>query len=174
MNFVYVASSLDGFIARPDGGLDWLENLGDPDDDYGFEDFMSKIDALVMGRNTFETVLSFRQWPYNKPVFVLSNTLHKLPEKLQKKVQIMSGDPKRIVRDLNLKGFINLYIDGGITIQSFLRNDLIDEMIITTVPTILGEGLPLFNELKGDLKFKCRKVEVLSPYLVKHYYERDK
>ncbi|ADZ09621.1 bifunctional deaminase-reductase domain protein [Methanobacterium lacus] len=174
MNYVYIAISLDGFIARPDGGLDWLENLDDPEDDYGFSDFIDKIDALVMGRKTFESVLKFDEWPFTKPVFVLSTTIQTVPNKLRGKVEVLNGHPKKIVEELNSKEFNNLYIDGGQTIQRFLKEDLIHEMIITTASVILGEGIPLFNGISGDIKFKCERVEVLNPYLVKHYYERDK
>ena len=174
MNYVYIATSLDGFIARSDGSLDWLDELTDPEDDYGFEEFMKGIDALVMGRKTFETVKNFETWPYTKPVFVLSSRIQELPEKLNGKVEFMKGDPMDIVSKLNSKGFENLYIDGGETIQRFLKEGLIDEMIITTAPLILGEGIPLFNKLEGDIKFKCKDVEILNPYLVKHYYDKDK
>lgn len=173
MNHVYIATSLDGFIARTDGSLDWLEELDDPDNDYGFEEFISKIDALVMGRNTFETVLKFQEWPYNIPVFVLSTTLEELPEKFRGKVEVLRGDPRDIVIQLNQRGFENLYIDGGQTIQRFLMEDLINEIIITTASVILGEGIPLFQGLSKDIKFECMKVEVLNPYLVKHYYVRE-
>lgn len=172
MNHVYIATSLDGFIARSDGSLDWLEKLDDPGGDHGFENFMNKIDALVMGRKTFETVLSFHDWPFKKPVFVLSTTLEELPEKLRGKIEILKGDPKDIVADLNARGFENLYIDGGQTIQRFLSDDLIDEMIITTASVILGDGVPLFNQLDGDIIFKCTKVELINPHLVKHYYAK--
>jgi len=173
MNHVYIATSLDGFIARTDGSLDWLEELDDLDNDYGFEEFISKIDALVMGRNTFETVLKFQEWPYNIPVFVLSTTLEELPEKFRGKVEVLRGDPRDIVIQLNQRGFENLYIDGGQTIQRFLMEDLINEIIITTASVILGEGIPLFQGLSKDIKFECMKVEVLNPYLVKHYYVRE-
>jgi dihydrofolate reductase len=174
MNYIYIATSLDGFIARPDGGLDWLLNLDDPEDDYGFAEFIDKIDAIVMGRKTFETMLNFDEWPYTKPMFVLSTTIQNIPSRLHGKVEVLrGGDPRVIVEELNSRGFENLYIDGGQTIQRFLRDDLIHEMIITTASVIIGEGIPLFNGLSGDIKFKCKKVEVLNPYLVKHYYERD-
>jgi dihydrofolate reductase len=173
MNYIYIATSLDGLIARPDGSLDWLLNLDDPEEDYGFAEFIDKIDAIVMGRKTFETVLNFDEWPYTKPMFVLSTTIQNIPSRLHGKVEVLSGDPRIIVEELNSRGFENLYIDGGQTIQRFLRDDLIHEMIITTASVIIGEGIPLFNGLSGDIKFKCKKVEVLNPYLVKHYYERD-
>ena len=172
---VYIATSLDGFIARPDGDIEWLVNIPNPDNsDFGYGEFIEGIDAILMGRNTYETALSFEAWPYNRPVFVLSNILESIPPELEGKAEIINGDLKDILKRLEAKGIKNLYVDGGRTIQSFLREDLIDEMIITTVPILLGEGIPLFGHLDDDLKFKCEKVEFISEYLVKHYYRRDR
>jgi len=174
MNIVYIASSLDGFIARPDGDIDWLLNIPNEQmSDYGYEDFIKRIDCLVMGRKTFESVLLFDSWPYTKPVFVLSSTLKDLPVELNGKAEIIKGNPKEVVDILSAHGYHDLYIDGGQKIQSFLKEDLIDEMIITTVPIILGEGIPLFGNIKKLLRFKCKKVELLSPYIIKHYYIRE-
>ena len=137
-NYVYIATSLDGFIATPDGGLDWLFDIPNPDQsDYGYSEFMGGIDAIVMGRNTFEKVLTFSDWPYNKPVFVLSNSLTAVPEPIVAQTEIVKGDIKCLVNQLHQRGYQNLYVDGGKTIQSFLKADLIDEMIITRVPILL-------------------------------------
>lgn len=134
---------------------------------------MKEIDAVIMGRNTFEVVKSFEgEWVYNKPVYVLSNTLKDLPEYYKDKVKVVSGDIVDIVYDLNKEGLVNLYIDGGVTIQSFLKKDMIDEMIITTIPTLLGGGLPLFGELNKPLKFKHYKTEILLDSIIKNYYRR--
>lgn len=119
-------------------------------------------------------VLGFKSWPYTKPVFVLSNSLDKIPEQLKGQVDIVNGELKDILNRLKSQKINNLYIDGGKTIQSFLKEDLIDEMIITTVPILLGEGIPLFGDIKINLKFKCEKVEYISHYVVKQYYKRDK
>lgn len=125
-NYVYIASSLDGFIAARDGGIDWLHEIPNPDrSDYGYAEFMGNIDAIVMGRNTFEQVLTFDSWPFDKPVFVLSNSLSELPESMTGKAQIVSGDITKLVNQLNKQGYANLYIDGGRTIQGFLKRDLI-------------------------------------------------
>ena len=170
MNIIYIASSLDGFIARPDGDIDWLLNIPNEQmSDYGYEDFIKRIDCLVMGRKTFDSVLLFDSWPYSKPVFVLSSTLTDLPEELNGKAEIINGNPEEVVDILGSRGYHDLYIDGGQTIQSFLKEDLIDEMIITTVPIILGEGISLCGNIKKLLRFKCEKVELLSPYIIKHY-----
>lgn len=171
-NMAYIATSLDGYIARTNGDISWLDEIPNPENsDFGYSEFISNIDAIIMGRNTFEKVLEFDDWPYEQLVFVLSNTLKKVPEYLIDRVEIVSGDLKTILEDLEKRELKNLYVDGGKTIQSFLKEDLIDEMIITTVPILLGDGIPLFGHLRRDLKFKCVKVELLGD-LVKHYYER--
>ncbi len=174
-NYVYIATSLDGFIATSDGGLDWLEESPNPEQtDYGYAEFMNSIDAIVMGRNTFEKVFTFGEWPYEKPVFILSNRLTELPKHLLHKAEIMSGDIKRLVNQLNQRGYQNLYIDGGRVIQSFLQEDLIDEMIITRIPILLGKGFPLFGKLDRHLKFRHKKTEIYNDTQVKSYYIRDK
>lgn len=143
-NIVYIATSLDGYIAGPNNEMDWLHQVPNPDgSDFGFANFMANVDALVMGRNTFEMVLSFGvEWPYNKPVFVLSNTLKSVPEGYQDKVFLVQGALPTVVEQLHQQGYQRLYIDGGKTVQSFLAEDLIDEMIITTIPVLLGAGIP--------------------------------
>ncbi len=170
-NYVYIATSLDGYIATEDGGIQWLSEIPNPNNtDYGFNDFMNGVDGVVMGRNTFEKVLSLGQWPYTKKVFVLSNKLKEVPEELSNKVEIISGNVKTIADDLNKRGFINLYIDGGKVIQSFLREGLIHEMVITRIPILLGSGIPLFGRLDKPIRFSEVRTEVLDDLLVKNYY----
>ena len=126
-NSVFIAASVDGFIARKDGSLDWLTKIENPEKtDYGFQAFMDRMDAVVMGRKTFESIENFEPWPYSKPVFVLSGTLNPA-EKNKPGVRIMNKSPKELVSDLNRQGLNNLYIDGGKTIQGFLTENLIDE-----------------------------------------------
>ena len=174
-NYVYIATSLDGFIATSDGGLDWLNEVPNPDKtDYGFADFMDSVDALVMGRNTFEKVLTFGEWFYTKPVFVLSNSLTEIPENLIGKVEIVKGDVQDLVKNLNSQGYKNLYIDGGKLIQGFLKEDLIDELIINKIPILLGKGIPLFGDIDQKLKFKHTKTEVFNDSLVMSRYLRDR
>ncbi|MBE9060760.1 dihydrofolate reductase family protein [cf. Phormidesmis sp. LEGE 11477] len=174
-NRVYIATSLDGYIATPGGGLDWLYAVPNPNnDDYGYADFIEGIDAIVMGRNTFEKVMTFDTWPYNKPVFVLSNSLAQLPEAVKNKAEKVSGDLRKLVQQLGTRGYSNLYIDGGSVIRSFLAEDLIDEMTITTVPVLLGSGIPLFTQLSEALTFEHQKTEVLSSALVKTHYIRTR
>lgn len=174
-NFVYIATSIDGFIATEDGGVEWLENVPNHDgSDLGFADFTARIDALVMGRKTYEKVLDFGQWPYEKPVFVLSNSLKSVPENLEGKADIVSGEIVSVIETLRSRGFQNLYIDGGKVIQSFLSQDLIDELIITRLPVLLGKGIPLFAELDEPLHFTHLSTKVLCDSLVQSRYIRER
>ncbi|MDP8239438.1 MAG: dihydrofolate reductase family protein [Candidatus Hatepunaea meridiana] len=173
-NIVYIATSLDGYIADRNGKLDWLKIVPNPEgSDFGFADFMNKIDALVMGRNTFETVCRFGgDWPYNKPVFVLSTTLKSIPDGFVDKVEIISGSLQTVLTTLHERGFYNLYIDGGKTVQSFLAEDLIDELIITRLPILLGGGTPLFGNLSDHLEFEHLNTEIFNKMLVQDHYKR--
>jgi len=171
---VFIACSIDGFIARKDGNLDWLESVPqDSNSDFGYSTFMSQIDAIIMGRKTFEKVLSFKSWPYTKPVFVLSKSLKSLDPELESKASLLNkARLPEILRDLKLKGLSSFYIDGGKTIQSFLSEDLIDEMIITTVALLLGDGIPLFGFLKKGLDFSVIKTECLNSHMIQSTYKR--
>jgi len=172
-NHVYIACSLDGFIAKPNGSIDWLTTIpNEKDDDWGYSRFIKKIDAIIIGRKTFETALLFGEWPYNRPVFVLSNNIKQIPDFIRSKAELINGDLHKIIYLLHIKKFNNIYIDGGQTIQSFLKADLIDEMIITTIPIILGNGIPLFGSIDKELEFKLVNSEVLNNYMVKSYYKR--
>jgi dihydrofolate reductase len=147
---VFIGTSVDGFIARPNGDLDFLpEGGGEP---HGYVEFMAEIDALVIGRKTFGTVLAFPEWPYgDKRVVVLSGTPVDFSAVRGGKVEQMSGPPAEIVSKLAATGAHNLYIDGGITVQRFLRAGLIQRLIITRVPVLIGEGIPLFGSLPRDV-----------------------
>jgi len=173
--FVYIATSLDGYIATTDGGIDWLLDIPNPENsDYGFSEFMNGIDAVVMGRNSYQKVLTFGSWPYEKPVIVLSNTLKAITDELADKIEIIKGDIPALLKQITIRNFKNLYIDGGKVIQSFIENDLIDEMIITKIPILLGSGIPLFGRLDQHLKFTHQKTEVFNKSLVKSYYVRNR
>ena len=175
-NIVYIATSRDGFIATKDGDIDWLLEIPNPDNsDYGFAEFIDSIDALVMGRNTYEKVLSFGiEWPYSKKVFVLSNTLKSVDSTVEGKVEIVKGELKEVVKNLNEAGYEKLYIDGGKTIQSFLREDMIDEMIISKIPKTLGEGISLFENNNHETKFKLDTSKNYSNGIVKDHYIKIK
>lgn len=172
-NIVYIASSLDGFVAKEDGSIDWLADIpNEKQSDYGFSQFLLGIDAIVMGRNTFETALGFSSWPYSKPVFVLSRTMKSVPAAVRTKAEIVSGPIKDVIAVLEKRNMRNIYVDGGKTIQSFLKEDLVDEMIVTTVSKVLGGGIPLFGSIGRELQYKVQETEILNDYLVKTKYVR--
>ena len=146
---VFIATSLDGFIARANGDLDWLPAGGG--EEHGYEAFIATVDALVIGRKTFETVLTFDAWPYGeRPVYVLSTrALADAP--VGATVERLAGPPADIVAQLTARGVRHAYVDGGITIQRFLQAGLIQRLIITRVPVLLGSGIPLFGVTERDI-----------------------
>ncbi len=173
-NFVYIGVSLDGYIADRDGGLDWLDRVPVPEgEDLGWAGFYGRIDALLMGRVTFETVCGFDvDWPYDKPVFVLSGTMTTVPDAYRQRAEVVGGPLPEIVAALRGRGFGNLYIDGGATIRSFLRADLIDELILTRIPVLLGGGVPLFGELARPMALEHVDTRVHAGAIVQSHYRR--
>lgn len=155
---VFIATSLDGFIARPDGNIDWLNqaNTVVPDgEDCGYASFMTTVDVIVMGRNTFEQVLTFGEWPYgDRKAVVLSQQGVVVPVSLRETVSVSAEAPELLVEMLSSEGAQHLYVDGGQTIQSFLNAGLISELTITVIPILLGAGKPLFGALKSDIVLK--------------------
>jgi dihydrofolate reductase len=150
---VFIGTSLDGFIARPNGDLDFLPpGGGEP---HGYNEFIASVDAIVIGRKTFETVLAMSPWPYgNKRVVVLSSEPLDLSVVVGGPVEQMSGPPAEIVSRLAASGAHHLYIDGGTTIQRFLCAGLIQRLIITRVPVLIGDGIALFGPLTGDIRLR--------------------
>jgi len=149
---VFIGTSLDGFIARLNGAFDFLPpGGGEP---HGYDEFMATVDALVMGRKSFESILAFDKWPYGeKPVFVLSTKpLGTAP--VGALVERMSGAPAEIVSQLTARGIRHIYVDGGITIQRFLNAGLIQRLVITRVPVLIGSGIPLFGAVPSDILLK--------------------
>ncbi|MBP0903256.1 dihydrofolate reductase family protein [Mariniflexile gromovii] len=175
-NSVFIATSIDGYIADKNGGIDWLHSIPNPNnDDMGYVEFTNRIDALVMGRTTFETVLGFDiDWPYSIPVFVLSNQLKEIPETHKGKAFLVKGTMTEILEQIHKKGFEKLYIDGGTTIMSFLKEDLIDEMILTTIPVLLGGGSSLFTELPKKLNFELIGTKTYLNQITQHHYKRKR
>lgn len=175
-NRVFIATSLDGFIADSEGKIDFLDTFPEINQiDSGYFSFTADIDAMVMGRVTFDTVCGFGiDWPYQKPVFVLSNSLTELPEKYQGKVELVNGPLSQVLANLHQRGFYKLYIDGGKTIQSFLQEDLIDEMIITVIPVLLGSGFSLFGPVKDSLIFECKETKLFLDKIVQNRFVRQK
>jgi dihydrofolate reductase len=152
----FIATSLDGFIARPDGSIDWLDDvqgLIPEGEDCGYLEFMASIDGMVMGRHSFERVLAFDEWPYGQlPVYVMSHAPVSVPVALATSVHSWQGTPEALVARLGNEGFRHLYVDGGRTIHEFLRAGLLDRITITVVPVLLGSGRPLFGPLPHDVE----------------------
>jgi dihydrofolate reductase len=166
---VFVGTSLDGFIARADGALDFLPpGGGEP---HGYTEFMASVDALVIGRKTYETVLAFDVWPYGeKPTFALS-TRPLLPAPSGAVVEHLSGAPAEIVSQLSTRGIRHIYVDGGVTIQGFLRAGLIQRLVVTRVPVLIGSGIPLFGPMARDIVLKHIATRQYASGLVQSEYE---
>jgi dihydrofolate reductase len=167
---VFIGTSVDGFIARPNGDLDFLpEGGGEP---HGYNEFMASVDALVIGRNTYETVLAFPEWPYaGKRVVVLSSRPLDFSAVRGGVVEQMAGPPPEIVAKLATRGIQHIYVDGGITIQRFLRAGLVHRLTITRVPVLIGEGIPLFGSLPHDVRLRHVATQHYPSGLVKSEYE---
>lgn len=150
---VFIAASLDGYIARPDGGLDWLMKQDVDGEDHGYKAFMDSVDGLIMGRATFETVLTFDEWSYDKEVIVMSRSLgpENIPGTLKSKVRLSSQAPAEVMKSLDKEGWRRAYVDGGELVQSFLRDGLIADIILTRIPILLGSGRALFGEIRQDI-----------------------
>ncbi|WED43251.1 dihydrofolate reductase family protein [Legionella cardiaca] len=172
---VFIATSLDGFIARDDGSIDWLtkaNNLAPSGEDGGYKSFISTVDGLVMGRYSFEKVLSFETWPYGDlPVMVMTNHPIEIPVHLKKCVSTSSETPTELVNRLTNEGYKHLYIDGGITIQNFIASGLINELTITIVPVLLGSGRPLFGALARDIELNQMTTYTLGGGFVQVKYK---
>ncbi|MFZ0891395.1 MAG: dihydrofolate reductase family protein [Thermoplasmata archaeon] len=166
---VFIATSLDGFIARIDGGLDWLPpNGGEP---HGYDEFMASVDAVVIGRKTFETVLTYEVWPYEKKrVVVLSNQLREVKVPPGAMCEVMAGPLMKVVNKLASDGVEHIYVDGGVTIRGFLEANLIQHLTITRVPVLLGGGVPLFGHLAGDIRLEHVKTQAYPSGLVTSEY----
>ena len=166
---VFIGTSVDGFIARRDGNLDFLPpDGGEP---HGYNEFIATVDALVIGRKTFETVLAFPIWPYgDKRVVVLSSQPLDFSAVRGGRVEQMSGTPAEIIAKVEASGTHHVYLDGGITIQRFLRAGLVHRLIITRVPVLIGEGIPLFGSLPHDVRLKHVATQHYPSGLVKSEY----
>jgi dihydrofolate reductase len=167
---VFVGTSVDGFIARLNGDLDWLPADAEP---HGYDEFIASVDAIVIGRKTYETVLSFGEWPYGeRHVVVLSSRPLELsvPRGRGAKVEQMAGEPADVVSQLREKGVDHVYLDGGLTIQGFLRAGLVDRLIITRIPVLIGEGVPLFGRVPSDIRLEHVQTRSFPSGLVQSEY----
>lgn len=170
-NKVFIATSFDGFIADQHGDIGWLTDMSTPSTgDGGFSKFMESVDAVVMGRKTYEKVLSFGiDWPYSKKVFVWTNTLDEIPINLREKVEFIRGGFQDIIRVIQQRQFSSLYIDGGQTIQTFLRERSLHEIIVTQAPILLGRGIPFFAN-SPRVRLRHQSTEVFDNGMVQSHY----
>jgi dihydrofolate reductase len=169
----FVAISLDGYIARRNGNIDWLDNYNDSSEteDYGFKEFYKTVDTLVIGRKTYELVLTFKEWPYpDRKVIVLSNGSPVVPNEVLRNVEVLAGPPSELVKHLAAKGSQHLYIDGGKTIQSFLKAGAIQELTISHIPILIGDGIPLFGKLEQDQKLTHLETRTFPNGIVQSRY----
>lgn len=169
---VFIAVSLDGYIARKDGDINWLLQRDDPTEDHGYTAFIADKDWIVMGRGSYEKVLTFDEWPYDRPVLVLSRQLTDtpVPEALKGRVQFSHRTPREVIDDLAAQNVHRVYIDGGQVIQSFLREGLVADIVITTVPVLLGSGIPLFGSLPHDIDLTLLSSRSFPSGLVQSHY----
>ena len=165
---VFIGTSLDGFIARLNHDLDFLPpGGGEP---HGYDEFIATIDVILIGRNTYEKVLTFDEWPYpGKRVAVLSS--QPLSTRSGISVEHMAGKPAEVAAKLAASGAQHVYVDGGITIQRFLQAGLIQRIVITRVPVLIGSGIPLFGPLQRDMRLRHINTRAYPSGLVTSEYE---
>jgi dihydrofolate reductase len=172
---VYIAASVDGFIARSDGDIGWLTGApAVPDEDFGYNAFFQSVDTVVLGRRTFETVLGFDGWPYDgKRVVVLSRTLRRedLPPHRAEGVMVHPGPLPALVESLRESGVGHVYVDGGRTVHAFLAEGLVDTLIVTRVPILIGSGIPLFGDAGGDIPLRHVETRTFGNGFVQSRYE---
>ena len=170
---VFVGTSVDGFIARRDGRFDFLDEGGN--EPHGYEEFFASVDTIAIGRHTFEIVLAFPDWPYgDKRVVVLSSRPLDLPAVRGAKIEQMRGSPEAIVAKLAETGAQHVYLDGGATIQGFLRAGLVDRLTVSRVPMLIGDGIPLFGALPHDVKLRHVATRHYAGGLVQSEYEVER
>lgn len=173
---VFIATSIDGYIAKKNGDIEWLTTFATPtgeneEKDCGFSAFFSEVNALVMGRNTYDVVSQFDPWPYEgKRVIVLSSSL----KSVCKQAELFNGDILTLMSKLTSEGVKHIYIDGGSTISQFLNKGLIDQLIISIIPVVLGGGIPLFSDINNDKWCRLISSRVYSNGLVQLRYETIK
>jgi dihydrofolate reductase len=169
---VFIAASLDGFIARPDGDIDWLLGRDSGQEDHGYDAFIDTVDGLIMGRGTYEKVLTLGPWFYRKPVVVLSRVLAgtAVPEALVGRMSFRDETPAQAMAHVAAEGWKRAYVDGGKVIQAFLRERLIADLIVTRIPVLLGEGLPLFGPVATDVALTHLSTRSFASGFVQSHY----
>lgn len=165
---VRVGQSIDGYIAKKDGNIDWLYYGHSGDEEYGFKDFINSIDGLILGKNTYEVVSNFDQWPYDgKRVIVLSNSL----KNVRPEAELYTGSLKDLLSKLHSEGIKHVWVDGGVTISKFLEEGLVDEISISVIAMILGSGIPLFNPMNAEHKCELLSTKSYPSGLVESKYK---
>lgn len=170
----YLACSADGFIARKNGDVDWLDNLKEPTEPhFTFNDLMNTIDCILMGANTFIKLQSFNVWPYpaGKTVYVYSSSIKELDKIYEGKAELITGSPREVLEKLKKEGKKNVYVDGGKTIQSFLIEGLVDEMYIFLISKIIGGGISLFGSIEREINLKIENVKRVGEEMMMCHYK---
>lgn len=170
---IFIATSLDGFVARNNHKLDWLMKQKTQGEEHGYNEFVDNIDVIVMGKGSYENVLSFGEWPYKKPVIVMSKSLTQsdIPISLANKVKITTLEPAALMQQLQDSGNDRAYIDGGKIVQSFIRAGLIEDIILTLIPILIGSGKRLFGEISEDIDLKLLNMENYPSGLIQTQYK---
>lgn len=169
---VFIGTSLDGFIARKNDDIAWLTEYPTLGEDHGFNAHMARVDGVIMGRGTYEVIKDMQPWYYSKPVVVLSRSLTQadIPAQIADKVEVMNATPEDAMQRFGERGWKAAYVDGGTVIQSFLRAGLIDDMVISRIPVLIGEGIPLFGPLEGDLMLDHVRSQAFPSGMVQSVY----
>jgi dihydrofolate reductase len=169
---VFIGTSLDGFIARTNGAIEWLTEFSNLGEDHGYDAHMARVDGIIMGRGTFEAVKDIEPWFYAKTVLVLSQTLtnNDVPQALRGKVEIIDVTTQEAMMIAAERGWRSVYIDGGAVIQSFLRDGLISDLVISRVPVLIGDGLPLFGALPADIELEHVETSAFPSGIVQSFY----
>jgi len=169
---LYIATSLDGYIADRDGGIDWLSTIDESDDDYGYPDFFDSIDALIMGSHTYEQILGFGDWPYaGKQSYVFSQRPLKTPHE---NIAILSSSPNDALQHIHKQGYNKIWlVGGGLLTSSLLQDKLVDEFIISMIPILLGEGIPLFSASRPEEKLTLVNSKQYPSGLLQVHYRRQ-
>ncbi len=169
---IYIATSIDGYIARKDGSLDWLDRVGGFDEDYGFQKLLDSIDAVILGRNTYEVAASVHDWPYKgKRIVVLSNNSL---QTVREEAELFRGDLTQLASQLHSDGIKHVWIDGGVTISQFLDLQMVDSMTLSVIPVMLGSGMSLFSKISKELPCRLVSSQSYPSGLVQLNYEITK
>lgn len=169
----FIATSLDGFIARPDQSIDWLEDAdSDATEDYGYEKFVRTVSSVVMGRKTFAKIMNFPEWPFpSQRVIVLSTTMKEVPPSVADQVQLFGGSVEDLAFLLESDRETHIYVDGSRAIQSFIQAGILSDITITTIPILIGEGVPLFGAIPKDVKLEHVTTKAFRNGFVQSIYE---